>query len=86
MANTEATFADRLQMGKDLQAAIAAFSPAFAPADATLAVAAFLTFLNGLDAMNTDTGAAVAGYSTEVSVNQMAPRLLDTAGVLVHSS
>ena len=76
MPNTETTFADRLQNGRDLQAAIAAFSPAFAPTDATLAVAAFLTFLNGLDTMNTSTGAATAAYSTEVSARTAMVKLI----------
>lgn len=81
MAISETTFADRLQNGQNMQAAIAIFTPAFAPADTTLAPAAFLTFLDGLDTMNTDTGAAVAGYSTEVATRTaMVKDIKDRAG------
>lgn len=66
MAITESTFADRLQRGREMQVATAGFSPAFAPLDASLAPAAFDTFLNGLDTLHTTTGALVTQYSTEV--------------------
>jgi len=68
MAISERTFADRLGRGQQLQTAVAAFSPAFAPADASLGVTAFQTFVDGLDTLNTETGTSVTQYSTEVDV------------------
>jgi hypothetical protein len=52
MANSETSFADRLQRGSSLQAALAGFAPPFAPADPLLLPAAFTTFLEGLGGMN----------------------------------
>jgi hypothetical protein len=66
MPISEASFADRLQRGREMQVAIAAFTPAFAPIDASLAAAAFDTFLNGLDTLHTTTGTLISQYSTEV--------------------
>jgi hypothetical protein len=59
----------------DLQTAVAGFSPAFAPVDASLAPAAFLTFLNSLDAMGTDVGTAVGLYTN--GVQRRTPMMAD---------
>ena len=60
---SETTFADRLQRGRDMQAAIAIFSPAFDPADPTLAATAFMNFLDALDQLNTETSTFVTSYT-----------------------
>ncbi len=52
MANTESTFADRLQRGQHLHSIIASFDPAFAPPDEDLEPVEFLTFLEELDTLN----------------------------------
>ena len=75
MPNTEQTFADRRARGVDLQTAVAGFSPTFAPVDPNLAAAAFLTFLNLLDAMNTDVGAMDGQYTT--GAQQRTPMVVD---------
>jgi len=75
MPISEKSFSDRRQRGVDLQTAVAGFSPAFAPADATLAPAPFLTFLNGLDTLNTEVGTLEAQYTN--GVNQRTPMVAD---------
>lgn len=67
MANIESSYADRLQRGREIQAATAGFSPAFAPADADLQPATFGTFLNGLDLQNTAVAAALADWTTDAA-------------------
>jgi hypothetical protein len=62
MSNTESSFADRLQRGRQLQSIIDGFEPDFAPADNDLTPAAFLTFLDHLDALNTAVANAEAGW------------------------
>lgn len=62
MANSETSFADRLQRGITLQAALAGFTPAFTPADAALAPATFATFLKSLDTMNKAVATAEAEW------------------------
>lgn len=62
MANTESSFADRLQRGHELQTALAGFSPAFDPADPALTPAAFAVFLTGLGTMNTAVATADADW------------------------
>ncbi len=60
MANTESTFADRLQRGRQLQAFIADFDPAFEPGQDEIMPVDFDTFLTELAALNkavTDTEA-----------------------------
>jgi hypothetical protein len=52
MSNSESSFADRLQRGRQLDAAISGFAPPFAPADATLTPEAFGDFLDELNGMN----------------------------------
>lgn len=64
MANTEKTFADILGRATELSEAIENFTPAFTPADATLAPAAFETFVTGLLALNSDTNDQNGQYST----------------------
>jgi hypothetical protein len=61
MATSEQSFADRLQRGRQLQTAIATFSPAFDPADARLSASGMVAFLNTLDGLN----AAVSTAETE---------------------
>ncbi len=68
MAISERTFADRLGRAQQMQAAVGTFATAFAPADPTLVAAAFQTYLDGLDTLNTETGTSVTQYSTEVDV------------------
>ncbi len=75
MPISETTFGDRLQQGREMQAAIAIFSPPFAPADPTLAPAAFLAFLDALDTLTTNTGVLVTSYSTEVETRN--PQVAD---------
>ena len=67
MANTELSYADRLQRGRDMQTATVGFSPAFAPVDSTLGAASFLTFLDGLDTLNTEVGTLLGQYTTGVA-------------------
>ena len=67
MPETEHSFADRLQRGREIQAGIAGFSPAFAPADAELDPATFDAFLDGLDTLNTAVADAVADWTTDVA-------------------
>lgn len=75
MPLTEQSYADRQQRGRNLQTAIASFSPAFAPAEPTLLPAAFLTFLETLDTLNTEVGSLSAQYST--GVQERMPMLAD---------
>ncbi len=75
MAITEAGFADRQQRGQTMQAAIAALSPPFVPADASLAPAPFLTFVNMLDLLNTDVGTLSSQYTN--GVQQREPMVAD---------
>lgn len=91
MPISEKTFADRLQRGRVMQAAIALFSPPFAPADASLLPAAFNTFLDGLDTSNTDTGTLLTSYSTSVAertdmVKDIKARALRVAGYVESNS
>ena len=51
--NTEQSFADRLGRGRLMQAAIAAFSPAFGPADMSLTPVAFNATLDSIVTLNT---------------------------------
>ncbi len=61
MANTEQTFADRLQRGRTMQSKIAGFTPAFAPADVSLLPPAFELFLDDVEAANTVVATALGG-------------------------
>ncbi|MEK6261234.1 MAG: hypothetical protein AABP62_21750 [Planctomycetota bacterium] len=62
MPVSETSYLDRLGRGRTMQAAIAGFSPAFAPADTSLLPAAFATFLDSLDTLNTTTVTLVDQY------------------------
>lgn len=75
MPVSEQGFADRQQRGQTMQTAIAGFSPAFAPADASLAPAAFLTFVGQLDVLNTEVGTLATQYTN--GVEQRAPMMAD---------
>lgn len=63
MANSETSFADRLQRGSSLYAALFGFTPPFAPADPLLLPAAFATFLDGLGGMNQAAATAEAEWN-----------------------
>ena len=67
MANPEASFADRLQRGNQLQAAIDGFNPAFAPADADLLPPAFAQYLLDLGALNVAVAEAGADWTGDVA-------------------
>lgn len=67
MANTESSYADRLQRGRSMKSAVTGFAPPFAPADATLLPAAFDSFLDGLDTLNTAVTTAEADWKDEVA-------------------
>ncbi|MBC7980592.1 MAG: hypothetical protein H7Y36_08535 [Armatimonadetes bacterium] len=66
MPESENSYADRLQRGRELQAATAGFLPAFAPADADLIPATFDAFLDGLDTLNTAVTDAAADWMDDV--------------------
>ena len=63
---TEKSFADRLQRGRDIQAAIASFSPTFGPADMSLLPAPFLIFLDTIPPLNTAVANAEALWRNNV--------------------
>jgi hypothetical protein len=62
MANTERSYADRLQRGRELHAASSGFTPGFAPVDVSLEPDAFEEFLDGLDTLNNAVVTAVSGW------------------------
>jgi len=61
-ANTERSYADRLQRGRELHAASSGFTPGFAPVDGSLEPDAFEEFLDGLDTLNNAVVTAVSGW------------------------
>lgn len=63
MADSEKSFADRLQRGRNLQGACASFVPVFTPKDADLASAPFNNFLSTVEAKNSAAGQADGSYS-----------------------
>lgn len=69
--NTEQSFADRLQRGRDLQAAEAAFSPTISPADISLLPAAFLIFLDTIPPLNTNVANAEALWKNNVQARSI---------------
>ena len=71
MPISERTFADRLGRAQQLQAAVATFSPAFAPADTGLGATGVQTFVDGLDVLNTETGTLATQYSNEVDAREV---------------
>lgn len=81
MAISETSYLDRLGRGRTMQAAIAGFSPAFAPADASLLPVAFATFLDSLDALNTATVTLVDQFSAAAEGRKATVKdLYDRAG------
>ena len=62
MSVSERSFADRLQRARQLNAATDGFAPPFAPADPSLAPAAFGSFLDGLDTSNLAVATALAAW------------------------
>ncbi len=85
MANAETTFADRLQRGRNMQAATAAFDPVFAPADVSLDPATFATFLDGLMTLNDAVTDAEANWKDEVAVRAAQTKELKTLALRVLS-
>ena len=71
MPVSEKSFADRLGRGRLMQAAIAVFDPPFVPAEASLEEAAFETFLDTLDTLNTETANLVTQYSNGVDEREV---------------
>lgn len=67
MAQSETSFADRLQRARQIQAAIGSFLPAFAPADNSLASAPFLAFLLNAEAANLAVANTLADWKDNVS-------------------
>lgn len=67
MPESETSYADRLQRGRSMKSAIAGFIPPFAPPDATLLPAAFDTFLNGLNTLNTTAATKKADWQSSVA-------------------
>ncbi len=78
MAKAETSFADRLGRGREMQAAMAAFSPAFAPADVALGAVAFNSFLDSLTSLNTAVATAEATWKG--SVGARATMVADVKG------
>lgn len=70
MPDTERSFADRLQRGRNLHAALSGFAPAFNPPDVDLKPIPFETFLNGLDGLNSGVATALAQWQDEVVKRQ----------------
>ena len=62
MPISEQSYADRLQRARQLNAATTGFAPPFAPADPSLAPAAFGSFLDGLDTSNLAVATALAAW------------------------
>ena len=81
MAVSETSYLDRLGRGRTMQAAVTGFSPAFAPADASLLPVAFATFLDSLDTLNTATVTLVDQFSAAAEGRKGAVKdLYDRAG------
>jgi hypothetical protein len=70
MANTEQTFADRLQRGSTMQSKTAGFAPAFDPADATLDPVTFDTFLQSVVAANLAVATTGAAETSKAKVRR----------------
>ncbi len=70
MANTEQTFADRLQRGRTMQSKTAGFAPAFAPADASLLPPAFNLFIDDVEAANTAVASAVSAENNATTARK----------------
>src|SRR3954447_7963935 len=70
MANTEQTFADRLQRGRTMQSKTEGFAPVFAPADPTLAPATFDLFLDDVDTSNLAVATAGAAETSATNLRK----------------
>lgn len=68
MANSEQSFADRRQRGVSMHAAMVTFNPPFAPSDEDLLPAAFDSFLDTLDDLNTEVAEAKEAWRDEVAI------------------
>jgi len=68
MPNAETTYADRLQRGWQLHAAITTFTPILAPADVRLLPASFSTFLTSLTGLNQDVAGAEGDWKVQVAL------------------
>ena len=85
MPNAELSFPDRLNRGRTMQAAIAGFTPVFAPGDANLSAGAFNSYLNGVEEANsavsdsepTATNAVTDRRTAAVAVQDTALRVKD---------
>ena len=62
MPVSEQSFADRLQRGRQFNAATTGFTPPFTPADPSLAPDVFGGFLDGLDTSNLAVATALAAW------------------------
>jgi hypothetical protein len=67
MAQSETSFADRLQRARQIHSATLGFVPVFAPADASLAGAAFSTFLQNADTANLSVANALIDWKDTVA-------------------
>ena len=67
MAQSETSFADRLERARQIHSATLRFVPAFAPADLSLAGAAFSTFLPNADAANLSVSNALIDWKDTVA-------------------
>jgi hypothetical protein len=70
MATSEKSFRDRQGKATSLKDACSSFSVAFAPADASLTVANFSTFIETVTEKNDEVAALVAGYTTAAQSRQ----------------
>ena len=70
MANSESSFADRLQRAEQMRAALDTFDPAFSPADSRLGVDQFGDFLEQIGALNTAVSTAETAWRDGASVRQ----------------
>ncbi len=70
MANRETSFADRLQRGRQLNAATLGFLPVFTPADLSLATADFDLFLTNLSDLNEEIAPAEAEWKVVVGTRK----------------
>jgi len=67
MANSERSFADRLQKGRVLLAALQNMSPAFVPADAALSIGNFEAYLDSVGGANDAVASGVDAFSEAVT-------------------
>lgn len=70
MANAEQSHADRLNRGRTLHSTIAAFTPAFTPADSSLTAANFGLFLDSLETANTTVSTTSAEFGVKAGIRR----------------